>query len=342
MDKGKIKILFVLKERMNYGAHNSGVSYGLINSVKHVGDSLEPYGIESKISIVVDNNQIDREIYHYKPTHVFIEALWVLPQKFPILMKLHPKVKFNVRLHSNLPFLSQESIAFQWLKEYHQLSKQYPNFSVSANNMKLVNELNYALNFEIKYTPNCYILNKEIKLDTKSIGDNLDIGCFSALRILKNLPSQAIAAIYVAKEMNKKLRFHINHTVFEQAAGGVIKNLRNMFAATKYELVEHEWQNLKEFKHLIRKMDVGMQVSMSETYNLVSSDFISCGVPIVGSSEIEFLSPLYQAAPTNFNDIVDKLSFAIKHKISGTHKINEILLRHDIDKAIVKWLEYLT
>lgn len=341
-----VKVLFILKERNGYGAQygvqSSGVSYGLINSCKHIADCLKPYKIKCYIKVVVDNNCIDKILTEIKPDFCFIEALWVVPEKFPILLKLHPKVKFNVRLHSNLPFLSQEAIAFEWLRKYNEIAKYHKHFSVSANNMKLVRELNEALNFNIGYTPNCYPLDNKIVIDTKPIGEHLDIGCFSALRVLKNIPAQAIAAINVANSLNKKLNFHINHTVFEQAADGVYRNLKNMFEATKHhKLIEHEWKNLEEFKVLINKMDCGMQVSMSETWNLVASDFVSCGVPIVGSHEIEFLAPQYQAAPTEFSDIVTKLQFALKYKPSGLHIINEYLLRTRVEDSIKQWLNYL-
>ena len=38
-----------------------------------------------KDEVVVDNNGIDKEITEYKPTHVFIEGLWVVPEKFDVL-----------------------------------------------------------------------------------------------------------------------------------------------------------------------------------------------------------------------------------------------------------------
>jgi hypothetical protein len=40
---------------------------------------------ESNIVVVLDNNEIDKYVTKYKPTHVIIEALWVVPTKFHIL-----------------------------------------------------------------------------------------------------------------------------------------------------------------------------------------------------------------------------------------------------------------
>jgi hypothetical protein len=73
-------------------------------------------GVDSTIIEVIDNNGIDREVTKYKPTHVIIEALWVIPSKFEILTKLHPNVKWIIRLHSEIPFLANEGIAMEWMK----------------------------------------------------------------------------------------------------------------------------------------------------------------------------------------------------------------------------------
>ena len=112
------KILFLLKRREDYSAKihgsNVGLSTGLYNSASFMNDMLNELGIESKLSVVIDNNCIDREVTQYQPTHVVIEALWVVPTKFAVLQALHPNVKWIVRLHSELPFLANEGMALHW------------------------------------------------------------------------------------------------------------------------------------------------------------------------------------------------------------------------------------
>jgi hypothetical protein len=53
-----------------------------------------------------------------------------------------------------------------------------------------------------------------------------------------------------------------------------------------HKLVVHEWVNHKDFIKLVKTMDIGMQVSYSETFNIVAADFISQGVPVVISKEL--------------------------------------------------------
>jgi hypothetical protein len=83
------RVLFICKQRpASYGA-----SYGLLNSCRFLCNALHKMGVEAKLVEVLDNNSIDREVSQYKPTHVFIEALWVVPEKFDVLIPLHPHVK---------------------------------------------------------------------------------------------------------------------------------------------------------------------------------------------------------------------------------------------------------
>lgn len=333
--QAKKKILFILKNRSNYK-----VSYGLVNSCKFIADALKPHGIECKIVQVQDNNDIDREVHTYKPTHCFIEALWVVPSKFEILLPLHPKVQWYVRLHSQAPFLGYEGIAFQWIKEYAEVSKRYKNFHISANSSILVKDVEAALGIKMPYTPNIYLFDKT---DAPFVWQDevADIGCFGAIRPFKNQINQALAAIRFAEENNLKLRFHINASRFENAGESILKNLRHIFEGSGHELIEHEWANHENFIKLVRAMDVGLQVSYTETFNIVAADFVSNHVPLVGSKEIDWLHPWYQADPNDVSDIVKKLGFAYYTKVLHLQLLNEIELKSYNKKAIKVWLDLL-
>jgi len=42
-----------------------------------------------------------------------------------------------------------------------------------------------------------------------------------------------------------------------------------------------------DFISIVKSMDIGMQVSLSESFNIVAADFVSNGIPLVGSPDIE-------------------------------------------------------
>ena len=127
--KSHKKVLFILKKRQTSHTGLNTISSGLLNSASFVNNMLVQNGIESHLVEVQDNNCIDREVTKYKPTHVLIEALWVVPSKFEILTEKHPDVEWIIRLHSDIPFLSNEGIAVDWIYKY----LEYKNLKVSIN-----------------------------------------------------------------------------------------------------------------------------------------------------------------------------------------------------------------
>jgi hypothetical protein len=88
-------------------------------------------------------------------------------------------------------------------------------------------------------------------------------------------------------------------------------------------------------------MDLGMQVSMSESFNIVAADFVWNDIPIVGSPEIAWLSELYKSDINLIDDIIAKLYFAYNGKRVNIQKINLFNLKHYNKKAVKVWLKTL-
>jgi hypothetical protein len=340
------KTLFILKLREDYNDcasyYQRGVATGMLNSATFVSDMLVAAGIESKVVVVQDNNSIDKEVYNYKPTHVFIEGYWVLPEKFDILKKLHPKVNWVVRCHSELPFLAQEGIAIDWTFEYWNR-----NIAVSGNSPRINSELQLLasqygitdLDTLVPYLPNYYPIS-DGKADPTLSEDTIDIGCFGAIRPLKNQLSQAIAAISFAEKIDAKLNFHINLGRNELLGANVLKNLRALFKnLDQHLLIEHDWCDHEKFLEIIGAMDVNMQVSFTETFNIVSADSIDAGVPVVGSREIPWLQGPF-ADPTSVDSMVEALFEAFTHPGRYVNRARKSLKEYSKHTKLV-WLTFL-
>lgn len=319
--KRRPKILFILKLRHQYNGDASVLkSSGLLNSARFVRRMLDTLNYNTKLVQVVDNNSIDKEVHSLKPDIAIVEALWVVPEKFEVLRKLHPNVKWIVRIHSELPFLANEGIAMEWINK----CISHKNVYVAFNSLETYEDYeNYMhtrhpkLKNKILYMPNYYpvsVRNESFKLDHK---DTIDVGCFGSLRPMKNQLIQAFAAIEYAKSLGLGLRFHINATRLDnQSSHTVLKNLRELFDGMPpcYKLVEHEWMEHQEFLDLIKTMDIGLQLSMSETFNIVAADFVSQGIPIVVSSEIDWLPKFFHAESTHVDSIIKGMHRVLFYK----------------------------
>lgn len=334
----KTKVLFICKKR-GYGA-TYGVSYGLINSCKFVSNYLNDIVIPSEVEIVIDNNDIDRVVTLHKPTHVFIEAIWVVPDKFKILCKLHPKVKFIIRVHSKAPFLSNEGNAISWIKGYLELQKQGLNLEVSVNNDNFKEDLNIVLSDKIKYLPNIYYPQTESKITRIEDDSIIRVGCFGAHRILKNQLEQVIASIIFAKKIGKILHFYMNHSTVEYNES-TLKNIKALFEGTENELHLIQWQRHEDFLNLVKSMHLGIQTSFSESFNIVTADFVVCNIPIVVGEDIDWINNCYKAKPSDTNDIVDKLLFAYCASDINLQWFNKLALKNYNRKAKRVWRKYL-
>ena len=312
-------ILFILKRREDFDPlkHNvHGLSTGLFNSASFMVDMLNSQGIDARIEVAIDNNCIDRLVTKHRPTHVIIEALWVVPTKFTILSKLHPTVKWIIRVHSEMPFLAGEGMAINWIGDY----SVFPNIYIGVNAPRMLNEIQSYLQIKngwsdectdekVFYMPNYYpqtYKTKEYEINKEYI----DIGCFGAIRPLKNHMLQAMAAIKFADHIGKKLNFHINGGRIEMKGEPVMNNLRALFEQLYdkgHRLIVQEWVPRDGFLEICGKMDIGLQVSFSETFNIVGADIISQGVPLVGSIEIPWLDDACAARAQYSEEIFDCL-----------------------------------
>ena len=338
--KTEKKVLFILKKRQSSHTGYASVSSGLLNSARFVSDMLNKNGIESSLVEVQDNNCIDREVSKYRPTHVVIEALWVVPSKFEVLTKLHPNVQWIIRLHSDISFLANEGIAIEWIYEY----LKYDNVKISANDWETNFNFELLTNKEFVYLPNYYPVGFfNINHPKPFFRKVLNVGCFGAVRPLKNQLIQAVAAIDFADTYKKKLRFHINTQRIEGRGEPVLKNLRELFENNpRHELVEHGWLSHNEFIDLVQRMDIGLQVSFSETFNIVSADFVNNNIPVVTSNEVDWVNPVFYANPSKVESIVSRMKRALFSSMFKLNFLNKISLWYYSFKSEKIWTKYFS
>jgi hypothetical protein len=325
--------LFLLKRRHDYTDNpdyfaSPQIATGMYNSAKFVVDELTNAGREAKLELCVDANSIDKIVTDYKPTHVFIEGLWVTPAKFQELMKIgrHKNIQWFSRIHSEIPFIATEGSAFEWIPQYLKIGvKVAPNAPRAHEQVKWLAKTIFAQTMDksaaqsmadtmVPYLPNCYPVNFQ-DFPLKNLNSNkehIDIACFGAFRPMKNHLQQAFIAMKYAEMQNKKLRFHVNSRK-DQGGDGPAKNTKNLLEAAGCEFVAHGWEDRETFLSTLGEMDLLMQLSMSETFNIVAADATLVGRPIIVSKEINWAYPAY-ADPNSVGDSLQKLDLIMSNK----------------------------
>lgn len=329
-----MKVLLLLKKNnYGYGGSYGYCSSGLLNSARFIVEMLNNNGVEAKLVTVIDNNDIDREVAEFKPNVVIIEALWVVPEKFDVLKELHPNVTWIVRLHSDFPFLATEGIAMQWLFGY--LSR---DVNVAFNSLNAASALlDVYQGPGIVFLPNFYPKRDSIEKHRKH---GLHIGCFGAIRSLKNQLSQAIASLIYADSVGKHLKFYVNATRCEQGGEDVLKNLRALFDNTNHTLVESGWKDHHEFLGLLSRMDLAMCVSFTETFCIVAADAVSVGTPLLCSKQVPWASSLAVCSETDVDDIVEHMGKVLRNPWLNS-ALNRRGLRKYAEKSKELWLTLL-
>jgi hypothetical protein len=328
------------------------LSHGLNNSCRFVVDMLNEAGVEARLVQVADDNDIWKEIVAYEPTLVVLEAYWARPKKITDLNARFPDLPIVVRGHSSTPFLAEDTVGFPYALGYLAAGG-----SVGQNDMRHVEEMRFLARSlfglsdaearkRVPYLPNYYPLDRPPPAAKPNDGTFVDVGCFGAIRSLKNHVGQAIAALMFAERIGRRLRFHINGDRLERGGHAVSQALDALFAerpnGSDAELVRHAWIPTHEaFLALVAQMDLVSQVSFAETFNIVGADAASQGVPLVTSAEIPWGSIFYRANPTDVRDIANKMHAAWESRGLRLHNPNRLGLKDFSARAQQAWLAFL-
>lgn len=305
-----MSVLFITKR--NGDTYNQSGKSGVHLSAEFIvsGLNLTDLDIDVKVEEAIDNNCIDRLVTENEASIVIIEAFWVVPEKFNELTKLHPNVKWIIRNHSALSFMAEDGIIIEWSMKY----LFHKNVYLASNHKKTYEDMKFISNYcgldhtKVLYLPNYYPIEKIVKkTHPRFKHDNeVHIGCFGANRSLKNQLIQAYASIRYARAIGRKLYFHINGDINSQ--NPILKNMISLFDfALDAELVIHPWMNHNDFYNLCGKMDVGLQLSFTETFNIVIADLVANDIPVVVSDEITWVSKFCKTNPLNVSNIIKTL-----------------------------------
>jgi hypothetical protein len=255
-------------------------------------------------------------------------------------MTAYARIHFIVRTHSQVSFLQADRNAMFLLREYGSLQEASFNFTLAANSRRFATAMELAFRTRCLYLPNLYDMERAHRktLAPHHTHRTLRVGSFGARRVLKNHATAAMAALIAARERGCDLEFYVSSNRDDNS--GIYATLKGIFhRQPDAKLVEVPWCPWQEFRHHVAHMDVCIQVSATETFNIVTADGCAEGVPSAVGSCIEWAPEAWKV------DIDDPLAIA--------RKVNQLLsdkdaavdgqtaLRTYVDKAQNLWLQYL-
>jgi len=297
------------------------------------GVQVDLYGVREAKDIVVPPTA----------THVVIEAPWVGIMQLRHLIAAHPSVQFIVRAHSQISFLQVEPGAIHLIRQMIHLEDSSGNFALCANTRNLAEFIRKTYHAKCLYLPNLYNVERGHRHRRRTHDHrSLRIGSFGALRLLKNHTAAAAAALLLAERRRCDLEFWVSVNREENpGAKSILHAIKHMFADLPWaKVVENPWQPWSEFSRTVGHMDLCMQPSFTETFNLVTADAAAACVPSVVSESIDWVPRSWKANPDCAEDIARAGNALLNDPTSGEDGL--AALEAFVAAGVAVWLAYLS
>lgn len=299
------------------------------------GVDVSVFAVRHNVDIV---EAIDRynETHSERLTHLVISAPWLSIRDITALVQNFSDIQFVVLSHSNVGFLQADPDGVFLLRQYASLTKQFSNFHVGGNSEKFTRWFSRAYNQDVVLLPNLYPLDS-VKSIRPVLGRVVKIGAFGAIRPYKNFMTAAGAALLIQRKLAVPVEFHMSGGG-ENDVYNVISAIRQILANTGVRLVIHDWAYWDSFIQLISGMNLLIQASYTESFNMVTADGISQNVPSVVSPAIYWAPEDWKAEPDDANDIADVGLRLLK--VNSASDGFDALTRHN-QASLKLWFDFL-
>lgn len=324
----------------NFSAH-AGISHiGLGVSALKNAEYLNKHGYDARVYAAKHNIDVVEAIRKHELTHVVIAAPWLSAVDVDTMVRHFKHVQFAIISHSNIGFLQADPGALKMLRQYALIAEEVSNLRVGGNSFIFANWFQEVYGSPLLALPNLYTFDEK-PTERHRCDDVIRIGSFGAIRPQKNVMTSAAAAVLLARRIGRQVEFHVS-TGREDGGGSVILNaVRQMLTQVKgIELVERHWSDWREFKRIVRSMDILFQVSYTESFNMVTADGVNEGVPTVTSDAIVWVPKDWMAHADDVYSVLSVAERLLTHREEEAEKGRKALHHHN-QIGFQFWKEFL-
>ena len=324
----------------------------LADNVSHIGlgvsalntaKVLRTQGVYSEVWAIVSAADLASQIARASPppSHVVICAPWLAAAALQgELVFRYPAIRFAVVCHSNAAFLGADPQAIRNFRDLLSLEQGSLNLQAAGNNRRFKAFIEQAYRRPCLWLPNLYYLESDCPPHRRAwTGGTIRIGSFGAVRPLKNHTSAAAAALEIAERLNTDVEFHISVGRIEGGYAVVRAIEAMLLQAPNVTLVKDDWYQWPRFRSLVRSMHVLIQPSFSETFNMVTADGVSVGVPSVVDGSIDWTPRYWQADGDSVTDIARVARHLLTDEYASADGY-QALIQHN-ESGAQAWCEWL-
>lgn len=311
--------------------------YTTAKYLQSVGIDASAHAIRDNIDIVNTLKKAKQEGRPY--THVAISAPFLSLFDLKSLVTHFNQTKFVVISHSNVGFLQADPSGVALLRAYAKLQHQVKNFYVAGNCPAFVDWFEISYEEPVLLLPNLYpVERRDGKNWNPSATSGLKVGVLGAIRPEKNFMTAAGAVVEMYSRLQIPTELHMS-TGGENFRSMTLTAIEQMVAdLPEFTLIRHHWDYWDRFIKLIASMDLIIQVSYTESFNMIVADGISQGVPAVISPPIYWGPKEWMSNPDNATEVAQKGLDVLSEK-QGTRG-SDALIAHD-EKNVIHWFDFL-
>ncbi len=303
--------------RANRNISHIGLGVAAINTAK----VLQRAGMPAEVWPVVSAADLRKRLTAHPSSQVIISAPWIPTMDMYALANDFPYTQFAVTCHSNVGFLQADRNGVKLVRELMDMEMSTSNVHLAGNSRRFCQWINQAFGVPCAYLPNLYYLPFDApRARTPFCSGTLRIGAFGATRPLKNLMSAAGAALEIARVVRAPLEFWISAGRTEGGGDGVLAAVKEMLNGLPHvTLCLNGWQTWPEFRKTVANMNLLLQPSYTESFNMVTADGVAEGLASVVSSAIDWAPEDWKAEV----DDVPEISRVGRKLLVDTHAARE-------------------
>ena len=313
-------------------AHKVNYDSGVMVSVRHLSNVLGKTGVPCDLDFYVDDDELKRKASLCKSSCLNIQGMSFRNDTIYEILNRHKNVV--VSIHSTMCNLQVEGDALPRLLELGKKGNRNLTFTCPSESETC--GLNSFMQVKYKYLPNTFSYethSEEItdRVLKKKISDRpVRISLICAYRPFKNMITQVAAVIMLAED--RPVELHIFDTAQKSP---VYHNIMAMLENSKVRLVMHEQAGNAECFKKEGMFDLGLQVSLSETFSYVAFEHMIQGVPVIGSTSVPFSSEV--ARYSDVTDIKKKMEKILsndtiyrRYALEAQNKANAVLEQNNL------------
>lgn len=279
-----------------------GLDTALSANAQHSAAVLRRHGYDAQAVPIGQIGHWEAWYPQHKPQMVIISATCV---PLPLMRKLaerHRQTIWVQRIHSNSAFLFQESCAFDHCMETLRLARDHRNLRYAVVDLAEAQRWTLA-GAEVACIPNVW----SVPIDTAPrTGPDpratVRLSAEFALRLLKAPASHLLAAAILNRRRPAQLHLQMHRCDCEMYP----RNLKAMAELIGLTLVEEPYRTNDAFvAWLADTIHVGLQLSLTESFNYVALEHFAHGIPCVCGRAIGF-SP-WRCDPEDAEDAVRQI-----------------------------------